>query len=166
MNVFFSLIRKSAECNYKDHKISGNKFKVKHNCASNTCSVFPGYRTDRIFKIHHHLVAEVQVVVPGFIHQVATTQVTVDHLVLGHCSSEELNREQREAHLKERPADALNSGCKSDWVVNIYPNSSLKHLYVANCSGNHYNKSQRTQTELLSKTNTKLRDFKLKKLQQ
>lgn len=79
--------------------------KAKHNHISTTCGVFPGYRTSRVLKVQ--LVAEVQVVVPGFIHQVATTQATFDHLVLGHCSSQELYREQREAHLKERAAYAL-----------------------------------------------------------
>lgn len=78
--------------------------------------MFPGYCADCILKVQHHLVAEVQVVVPGFIHQVATTQVTFDHFLLGHCSSQELDREKREAHLKETPAYTLYYGCKSDYI--------------------------------------------------
>lgn len=86
-------------------QISDYIFKTKQNHISTTCGVFPGYRTSGVLKVQ--LVAEVQMVVPGFIHQVTTTQATFDHLVLGHCSSQELYREQGEAHLKETPAYTL-----------------------------------------------------------
>lgn len=100
----------------KCHEVSGYMFKTKRHHVSTTCSVFPGYRTSRILKVQHHLVAEVQVVVPGFIHQVTTNQATFDHLVLSHCPSQELDREQGETHLKETPAYSLYCGCKSDYI--------------------------------------------------
>lgn len=67
--------------------------------------MFPGYRASRILKVQ--LVAEVQVVVPGFIHQVTTPQATFDHLLLCHSSSQELYWEQGEAHLKGARAQTL-----------------------------------------------------------
>lgn len=67
-----------------------------------TCCLFTGDRTSGVLKVLHHFVAEVQVVIPGFIHEVATIQATFDHLVLGHRSSEKLHGEQREAHLQMR----------------------------------------------------------------
>lgn len=73
--------------------------------------MFPGYRAGRILKVQ--LVAEVQVVVPGFIHQVTTAQATFDHLLLRHSSSQELYREQGEAHLKGARAHTL---VESDYI--------------------------------------------------
>lgn len=80
-------------------------FKTKQSHKSTTCSVFPGYRASRILKVQ--LVAEVQVVVPGFIHQVTTAQATFDHLLLCHSSSQKLYGEQGEAHLKGARAHTL-----------------------------------------------------------
>ena len=42
----FRMIRKSAECYYKCHKLSGYMFKARESHISTTCSVFPGYRSD------------------------------------------------------------------------------------------------------------------------
>lgn len=83
---------------------------IHHMChlKSATCCLFPRYRTSRVLKVLHHLVAKVQVVIPGFIHQVATIQAAFDHLVLGHRSSEKVHREQREAHLKQGGAYTLH----------------------------------------------------------
>ena len=65
---------------------------------------------DRVLKVGHHLVAEVQVVVPGFVQQVAAAQVGLDHLLLGHGAGQEVDGQQGEAHLRGR-----NSWCETHW---------------------------------------------------
>lgn len=69
---------------------------------ASTCGVFPGDGAVRVLKVRHHLVADVQVVVPRLVHQVAAGQVAFDQIILGHCAGQEVHREQREAQLETK----------------------------------------------------------------
>lgn len=68
---------------------------------SNTCSVFPGNGIYWVLKVRHGLVAQVEVIVSGFIHQVTTVQVSSDHLFFCHSSGQELYWQQGETHLRD-----------------------------------------------------------------
>lgn len=88
---------------------------------SNTCSVFPGNGIYWVLKVRHGLVAQVEVIVSGFIHQVTTVQVSSDHLFFCHSSGQELYWQQGETHLRDD---------NPQWDYFIRVQSVKKHTYL------------------------------------
>lgn len=78
-------------------------------CVVLTRRVLAWRGADRVLEVRYALVAQVQVVVPGFVQQVSAAQVGFDHLLFSHGACQEAHGEQRKTHLKNTNTIALTS---------------------------------------------------------